>query len=77
MSLVSVLAATVGRVTPANKRSGLNKGLGKYLRSDKGKDALDQGDLPMEGEPMIGKKGRKQRLKGHEGHDHEYDPLVN
>ena len=38
---------------------GLNQGLGKYLRSDKGKDALDKGDLPMEGELMIGKKGKK------------------
>jgi len=37
---------------------GLNQGLGKYLRSDKGKDALIPGELPFEGEPMIGKKGR-------------------
>ena len=22
---------------------------------------------------LLGKKGRKQRLKGHEGHDHEHD----
>ena len=40
---------------------GLNQGLGKYLRSDKGKDALVKGDLPLETDTLIGKKGKKRK----------------